>query len=285
MPAARRHILLWLCCALFLLPAILMLSAQSWQSEAGSLAPLVLCLGGWTLWQVCRNNRDEARPGSLSIWAACMVAIALAYLFASTIEMAALAALAAWAGGTITFYLFLGPVMLRRCAFPLLFLALAIPAPYAVSASVNGWLRGWLSVWSVDMARALGLDAVLDQGKIYVEQYVLVVENACAGMSSTISLVAIGLLFAFWIHGGGWMRTAAMAALAVPIAILANVLRVVVLILLVSEQGSRILATGIHPLSGVLSFTLALALLLLAFWIVDLPRKIGGRGVSRTAGN
>jgi len=285
MPAAYRPVFIWFCCALFVLPALLMLAAQSWQSEAGSLAPLILCLGGWTLWHVYSKNRKTARPGSLIVWAAAMVLVGIAYLFASTIEMAALAALAAWAGCTATFYLFQGPLMLRRCAFPLLFLALIVPAPYTISAGINNWLRNWLSVWAVDLGSALGLDVALDRGKIYVDQYVLAVENACAGMSSTASLVAIGLLFAFWIHGGGWTRALVIALLAVPIAILANVLRVVALMALVSAHGSRVLATGLHPLSGVISFVLALALLLAVFWFMNLPRLLLGGGSSRPAAN
>jgi exosortase/archaeosortase family protein len=52
--------------------------------------------------------------------------------------------------------------------------------------------------------------------------------------------------------------------LAAPIAIAANVLRVLLLVMLVDWRGEDVLSTWIHPASGMFTFALALPLI---FWL------------------
>lgn len=261
MARARETYLLLACLFLFLAPAIVSLAGQTWQSEAGSLAPLILCLGGWTLWQTMRMNADAARPGSLRIWAMLMIPALAAYLLASAINMVAAMALAAWLGFAASFYALFGSAMVRICLVPLIFLGLIVPLPYSLSVQMNTFLRSWISEQATVLAHALGLDVAQGEGFIAVDQYLLAVETACAGASSTMSLIAIGLLFAYWIGNARPARAIAIAVLAVPIALAANVLRVVVLLMLVSTFGAGILDTIVHPLSGVVSFCFAAAML------------------------
>ena len=252
------------CAAFFAAPTLIALSQQAWTSEAGSLAPLILVLGLWTLWHAVQRHRDKVSEGSLIIWLAVLAPAIVIMLFASLINMAPLMALATWAVLSATFYALLGWKIVKLCAVPLAFLGLVVPLPFTLSAPANAVLRESISGASVDMARAIGMSAAKGQGQIAIDQYVLAVENACAGASSTLSLVAIGLLFAYWISSAGLGRTLAIAVLAIPIALIANVLRVVGLLWLTSAFGSAILDTAIHPLSGVLSFMIAFILLVCA---------------------
>lgn len=257
---------------LFLLPAFLGLARRSWQSEAGSLAPLVLALGGWTIWRSYRANQHLRRPGLILIWVPAIATAIAVYVFASAIEFVPLMAVAAWAGGICAFYALFGGAVVIRSAFPLLFVGLVIPLPYSLSMGLNAQLRSWLAEQSVAVAAALGLDVALEHGAIAVDQYILSVENACAGANSTLSLVAIGLLYAHWVMDSGWRKIIALMLLALPIALCANIGRVVVLMALVGTWGSSVLDTALHPLSGLISFTIALALL------VSAARLIGTRG-------
>ena len=59
-----------------------------------------------------------------------------------------------------------------------------------------------------------------------------------------------------------------MLLLAAPIAIVSNVLRVVLLVSLVVWRGEPILETFIHPLSGMMTFALALPVI---FWLGGPP--------------
>lgn len=283
MPRERETFVLLACLLLFLAPAIVSLAGQTWQSEAGSLAPLILCLGGWTLWQTVRINADAARPGSLRIWTIVMVPALAAYLLACAINMVAAMALSAWLGFAASFYAIFGAAMIRICMVPLIFLGLIVPLPYSLSVQANTFLRSWISDQATVLAHAGGLDVAQGEGFIAVDQYLLAVETACAGASSTMSLVAIGLLFAYWIGNASPARAIAIAVLAVPIALAANVLRVVVLLLLVSTFGAGILDTIVHPLSGVVSFCFAAAMLAMTVRLLPGRRKDQRGPISLTA--
>ena len=65
-----------------------------------------------------------------------------------------------------------------------------------------------------------------------------------------------------------WQRRAMVLLLAAPIAIAANVLRVVFLVAMVVWQGEAILHTSLHPLSGMATFALALPVI---FWLGGPP--------------
>lgn len=257
------------CIGVFALPIVMLLASQAWRSEAGSLAPLVLILGAWTLWHAVQSNREVIVKGRLGLWMVAIVPATGAYLFASAISMPSLLAFAGWAALVATFYASFGPTMLRRCAIPLIFLGLVIPLPYTATASINAMLREWISDSSVDLAAILGMDVAQGHGTIMIEQYVLAVENACAGANSTFSLIAIGLLFSYWISSSGALKTGCIMIMAVPVAFLANILRVVFLLWLTSYFGSAILDTALHPLSGVISFVIA------SICLTALARMIG----------
>jgi exosortase/archaeosortase family protein len=70
-----------------------------------------------------------------------------------------------------------------------------------------------------------------------------------------------------------WRRRALVLLSAAPLAIGANILRIVSLALLVIWQGAEVLDTFLHPLSGMMTFALALPVI---FWL-------GGESRSREA--
>ena len=265
-PAIRQHgrsVLLAGCAVVFALPALVALSRGAWRSEAGSLAPIVIALGGWTLWQAFREHREVAAPGSPVVWAPILGSAIILSAFAAAIAMASLQTLAVWLGCVAAFYAVFGKAMVRACAFPLLFLGLTIPLPFSLSMPLNAALRAWVADRAVGWGSSIGLDAALEQGNVIVGQYVLGIENACAGASSTLSLIAIGLLYAFWVMRGGWVPMVIVALASVPIAMAANVARVVALMAMVAASGTGVLDTWLHPVSGLISFSIALALLVI----------------------
>lgn len=96
---------------------------------------------------------------------------------------------------------------------------------------------------------------------ISLGQYRLLVADACSGLHSLIFLSALGLLY---IHLTGprrrWYYWCLVAAL-VPIALLANFLRVMILLLLTYHLGNAIAQSYWHDLAGLVLFATAFALL------------------------
>ena len=76
-----------------------------------------------------------------------------------------------------------------------------------------------------------------------------------------VKRVMVGMLLAYLARVRSW-RALTFIAFTLPIALLANLARVVVLIMLVAAFDSDILGTLAHPLSGVGTFVLALGMLM-----------------------
>ncbi|RIV90328.1 exosortase/archaeosortase family protein [Aurantiacibacter xanthus] len=248
--------------AVYCLPALVALSQKDWNTEAGSLTPLILLLGLWTTVQTIENNRPLFGAGPLRPVLGALVAVSLGYLFASAIGVVLLMAVCAWAGCVLALWAWRGGAIVWACRFPLAFLGLAVPLPYSLSTMMTERLRAQMAASAVELADRLGLDVAYDRTSIFVNQFRLALEAACAGTSSTITLVAFVLLFTYWYRGRDWRRTLLCVALAVPIAWGANILRVVVLIVAVDRFGAPVLDTLIHPVAGLLSFSIALGLFL-----------------------
>ncbi len=258
----RNAAIIGACLLVFCLPALFALFEQNFQTEAGSHTPLILLLGLWTLWQSVAANRHLTMPVSSWLIGGLTILLGGIYVVASAINMALVMAFCAWVGGVLVFWSVFGGQMVRACAFPLAFLGLAVPLPYSLSVVANADLRVFMADHAVFWADKLGLDVAFDRSSIFVNQYRLALEAACAGTSTTISLIAFVLLFTYWYRGGDMRRTAISVALAIPIALIANILRVLVLIVAVDQMGLPVLDSVLHPLAGLISFALALVLFL-----------------------
>jgi len=93
---------------------------------------------------------------------------------------------------------------------------------------------------------------------IYVAQYQLLVEDACAGLNSLISLTAIGLFYVYILHNSNWRYSLLLLALVIPIAIMANCIRVAALVLLTYYFGDAVAQGFLHHFAGMVTFTSAL---------------------------
>ncbi len=245
---------------LWSLPALWSLAQQTWRTEAGSLAPLVLALGFWSLFESHRRVGHLASNGHAIPGVAVISLVLPVYLFASAIDLVSVMALCVWVAGVATFYVLNGAAVTRACMFPLAFLGLVVPLPYSLTLSGNVILRDFVARSASDLGRVFQMETASDAHYLFVDQYKLAIDTACAGLSSTMSLVAIGLLFVHWMQGTGWRGYLVAVIISAPIALLANVLRIVALLFLVKTLGPGLLDTAIHPLSGILSFGFALAM-------------------------
>jgi exosortase/archaeosortase family protein len=74
---------------------------------------------------------------------------------------------------------------------------------------------------------------------ISVGQYQLLVADACSGLYSMYSLSALGTLFMYVVSGKSVWHNALMLAAILPIAFVANIVRVCVLILITYHLGDE----------------------------------------------
>jgi exosortase len=154
----------------------------------------------------------------------------------------------------------LGAARTRAILLPLVFLAFALPIPLAVTEQVHWQLRQVATTAAAAIAPMLGIRVFVEGTTIHMSGDALEVGDACSGFSTLYAAVAIACLTAYATPSSG--RRALVLLSAAPLAIAANMLRVILLVVLVVWQGSGILDTIVHPLSGVMTFALALPVIL-----------------------
>ena len=155
-----------------------------------------------------------------------------------------------------------GPGAPRAIAFPLAFLAFSLPIPLAFTEQIHWQLRQIATAGTSAIVPLLGIPLFVEGTTLHMANGALEVADACSGFSTLYAAVAVAALTAYSTRSP--MRRAVVLLSAVPLAIAANLLRVIALVLLVVWQGPAILETFVHPLSGLATFALALPVI---FWL------------------
>lgn len=166
---------------------------------------------------------------------------------------------------------FLGRTLTRRLAFPIAYLAFMLTFPPFVMNQLSYALKEIAVRLASFGAEALGVTHQRWGMTIYLASGVLRIENPCSGLRSLLALFATGALFAYVQPGGGWRR-AAMLLASIPIAVLGNVVRLLLLIV-VGHYRSVAFATGaFHDLTGYVLYAVALAAMLVTRRVLSPPR-------------
>ena len=158
--------------------------------------------------------------------------------------------------------LLLGTRRTRAIAFPLAFLAFSLPIPLAFTEQIHWQLRQIATAGTSAIVPLLGIPLFVEGTTLHMANGALEVADACSGFSTLYAAVAVAALTAYSTRSP--MRRAVVLLSAVPLAIAANLLRVIALVLLVVWQGPAILETFVHPLSGLATFALVLPVI---FWL------------------
>ena len=258
-----RHVLLVAGAVAMALPTIASLGAGPWSTEAGVHGPLVLATGLWLIFRRGDAIRAAAQPGSMALTIAVMVVAVVAYTFGRAFDFISIEVAAALLAFGAVGYSFFGGAVLRMMWFPILYLAFMIPIPGALLDSATQPLKALVSQGVTEALELFGYPVARVGVTIYVAQYQLLVEDACAGLNSLISLTAIGLFYVYIMRNSNWRYSVLLLALVVPIAILANCVRVAALVLLTYYFGDAVAQGFLHKFAGMVTFTSALLLIFL----------------------
>ena len=157
--------------------------------------------------------------------------------------------------------LLLGARRTRRLAVPLALGLLMVPVPAAIATSVG--LRH-LTASSVEpLLHLLGYSALRSGTVIQLAggTNTFVVADECSGIATLYAGVSVAIVLACYARSHP--KRLLLLAAAVPLAIGANVVRVLALILMSSGVGHWIMESPIHPLTGVATFAIVVGGLLL----------------------
>ena len=246
-------------------PTMLFVARESWSTEQGSHGPIVLFTGLWLLWrQWLAAKAVAARPNGW-LWAGALTVFLISYAFARITQIVELEGYLMYACLLAVLYSTVGAQAMRRLWFPLFYLAFIFPPPESLVAAVTLPMKMELSKAAVSFLAFLGYPIGGEGVRIYIGQYELLVAAACSGLNSIISLSAISLFYIYIRHQAEWRYALLLVFLIVPVALLANFVRVLILILLTYHVGEAAAQGFLHNFAGVFMFAVAL----LAIYVAD----------------
>jgi exosortase len=162
-------------------------------------------------------------------------------------------------GGALLFLF--GWQRLRVMLFPILFMLLMIPLPAIIFNQIAFPLQlvashvGEYTISSLDIP-------ILREGNVLIlANATLEVAEACSGIRSLVSLFTLGIVFGYFVDRRAWVRVV-IALSAVPVAILANGLRVASAGVAAHNFGTAGVEGMFHEFSGWVVFIIAFLMML-----------------------
>lgn len=148
---------------------------------------------------------------------------------------------------------------LRTLAFPVGYLLLMVPLPFIERATLP--LALFTGVCSTAFVKFFGMELTVIGNAVKLPNADLLIGAQCSGINSMITLIALTALCAYILEGPWWGRVT-LVLLAVPIAMLGNILRVSNLLVIARYWGADAAFRFYHDYSGIVFFIVVLLLLL-----------------------
>lgn len=260
--------------AALVIPTLLSLAQQHWSTDNGAHGPIIFVSGVWLLWRERLHIRFRPRAISPAWLAVFLPPLLLLYVYGRSFGVL-IAESAALYGVLVLLGLFYwGPATMRHLRFPVLYLAFLIRPPSGLVTEFTQPLKIWLSETAVGILHLFNYPVGRSGVLIQVGQYELMVQQACAGLGSIVSLLAIGLLYVHLSNRGENKRNLLLILGIIPIAIVANLLRVIILVLLTYHVSDSVAQSFAHELAGMVTFALSmLGMLALDYGLTRFRKK------------
>lgn len=254
---------LLLALAALAVPTVIRLGEQVWSKESGAHGPIVLVTGLWLLWRKLPEMREAAEPGAWWL-TTLMLAVALPlYVFGRAYDFISLEVAGLYGAGVAMMHSRFGIRVLLKNWFPLFYLAFLIPPPGWLMDGITAPLKLFVSYVTTAGLQFIGIPVFREGVTLMIGPYQLLVEDACSGMNSMTGLVAISLFYIYLLRNASWRYSLFLVLLVIPIAVIANIIRVATLVLLTHFFGDAVAQGFLHMAAGLLLFTSALLLVFL----------------------
>lgn len=245
-----------------------------WYSDSdyshGFVVPI---FSGYLIWQ--RRSALALLKAQPSWWGMAVIVFSLSSLFLGSLGAEFFLTRVALVGVIIgLIVLFRGFPTLKALAFPLAFLFLMIPLPVIVYNEIVFPLQLLASRFAGACLQQSHVFPVLREGNLLVlPNYTLEVVEACSGIRSLMTLVTLALAYGYLVERSYIMR-ALLVAIVVPIAVVANGVRVMIAAILTYYLGPERGEGALHSVAGIIIFLIATLLLIGVHVLLNYLRRL-----------
>ncbi len=230
----------------------------SWSTESGGHGPIVLVTGAWLIWRLWPEVRTIAEPVPLKRVLVLLVPLLLLATIAKITQIIEIEGYLVYGVIMSVLYGLIGMKAMRLLWFPLLYMAFIVPPPDTLVAAVTNPLKTYISQYSVLFLYKLGYPIGGAGVTIQIGQYQLLVAQACSGLNSLVSLSAISSFYVYLQRGARVSYSIFLLATILPVAVFANFVRVIILILLTYHVSESAAQGFLHNFAGLTMFVTAL---------------------------
>jgi exosortase len=252
-PALLGAVMLWT-----FWPTLVAYADRWWKDPKYTHGYIVPLFALYLLWERRQLKPTELRP---TWWGVAVLALAAAlnlsgaYFFLNWLN--GLAVLVGLTG----LVLFLGGRPALRWSWPAIaFLGFMLPLPYRVEVGASVPLQRIATVSSTYVLQTLGFPAVSSGNIIIVNKLNIGVAEACSGLSMLFTFCAISAAVAILMRRPLADRIVVLVS-AIPIAIVSNIFRIVLYVVLYDRVGKHWAEDFYHHRAGWIMMLLALGLL------------------------
>jgi len=241
---------------LLYVPVYLDLYRDFWRADRGTHGAVIVAMVAWLLWRSRNELLQMRRPEAPVMGIALFGFGLLLYVLGRANSVHQLQVVSQIPLLLGVAYLLHGAAGLKRTWLPIALLVFIVPIPGSLLDQLLLPLKELVSSVVDTTLHWLGYPIARDGVVLLVGPYRLLIADACSGLNSMVALTGIGLLY---VHVAGHSSRALNAALLLsilPIAFLANIIRVMALVL-VTYYGGEGSGRAFHDQASILEIALA----------------------------
>ena len=173
---------------------------------------------------------------------------------------------------SLAWYYF-GLRLVKIILFPLLFLFFMVPIPVSLINHITLPMKTFATNMAVPMIQMFNIPLVQEGNIIHLTTCTLEVAEACSGIRSLVSMLMLGVLFAYMTKDNN-VKKIILVLFSPIIAIMVNVIRITGTGILANFFGEKVARGYVHDVSGYLVFILGFSILFLLFILLNRKSKL-----------